>query len=88
MNFLHTREYLEEGDIVVVECSHQCNVLLTNDTNFSKYKRGEEYECYGGWYKRLPAYIAAPSTGYWNVTLDLAGGSANLRHSFNIIRNR
>jgi hypothetical protein len=87
MNFLHTREYLEQGDIVVVECSHQCNVRLTTDTNFSKFKRGGAHEYFGGFYKMLPARIAAPSTGHWNITIDLGGGSGNIRHSINIIRN-
>ncbi|MEJ5281501.1 DUF1883 domain-containing protein [Pseudomonas sp. MYb541] len=87
MNFLHTREYLEQGDIVVVECSHQCNVRLTTDTNFSKFKQSGAHEYFGSFYKMLPARIAAPSTGHWNITIDLGGGSGNIRHSINIIRN-
>ena len=88
MNFLHRREHLSQGDVVEVQCSHQCNILLTNDSNFSKYKRSERYQAFGGFFERLPARIAAPSTGYWNITIDLGGGSANISHSINIIRNR
>lgn len=86
MNFLHKREHLNTGDIVVVDCSHQCNVQLTDDSNFDRYKRGDRYNYHGGHFKRFPARIAAPSTGYWNITLDLGGGSATIRHSINIIR--
>lgn len=87
MNFLHSREHLEEGDIVEVQCSHQCNVRLTTDTNFASFKRGRAHQYFGGFYKMLPARIAAPHSGYWNITIDLGGGSANIRHSINIIRN-
>ena len=87
MKFLHTREHLEEGDVVVVQCSHQCNVRLTTDTNFSRIKQGGRHEYFGGFYKMLPARIAAPSTGYWNITIDIGGGSATITHSINIIRN-
>lgn len=87
MNFLHSREHLEEGDIVEVQCSHQCNVRLTTDTNFANFKRGRAHQYFGGFYKMLPAHIAAPHAGYWNITIDLGGGSANIRHSINIIRN-
>ncbi|WP_273820573.1 DUF1883 domain-containing protein [Pseudomonas asplenii] len=88
MNFLHTREYLEQGDIVVVECSHHCNVRLTTDNNFAQFKRGKDHYYCGGFYNTLPARIAAPHSGYWNVTIDLVGGTTNLTHSISIIRNR
>ncbi len=87
MKFLHSREYLEQGDVVQVQCSHQCNVRLTTDSNFATFKRGGKYQYYGGFYKMLPAQIPAPSTGYWNITIDLGGGSANITHSISIIRN-
>ena len=38
MGFLHKREYADAGDIVVVDCSHRCNVLLLDDNNFSSYR--------------------------------------------------
>ncbi|AUT46998.1 DUF1883 domain-containing protein [Achromobacter sp. AONIH1] len=86
MDFLHKREYLHEGDVVVVDCSHRCNIWVTNDTNFSNYKNGRQYRGYGGGYTQLPARIPIPSTGYWNITLDLGGGSANIRHSIQILK--
>ncbi|MDX6696204.1 MAG: hypothetical protein QOF02_3807 [Blastocatellia bacterium] len=86
MSFLHKREYLDEGDVVVVNCSHQCNVMLTTDENFQRYRRGDEFHYHGGFYKRLPARIPVPRTGQWNITLDLGGGNANIRYSINIIK--
>lgn len=86
MNFLHSREYLEKGDVVVVDCSHQCNVMLTDDSNFQRYRSGSRFEYFGGHYTRLPAQITAPRSGHWNITIDLGGGSATIRHSIQIIR--
>lgn len=85
MSFLHKRMHLNHGDIVVVDCSHQCNVSILTDTNFSNYKSGRRYQYHGGFFKMLPARIQAPSTGYWNVVIDLGGGSANIRHSISVI---
>ncbi len=85
MSFLHKRMHLNYGDTVVVDCSHQCNVIILTDTNFSNYRSGRRCQYHGGFFKMLPARIQAPSTGYWNVVLDLGGGSANIRHSISVI---
>lgn len=87
MQFLHKREFLNKGDVVEVDCSHQCNVRLTTDSQFSNFKNGRRHEYYGGFYERLPARIAAPQSGNWNITIDIGGGSANLTHSITIHRN-
>ena len=87
MSFLHKREHMNRGDCAVVDCSHQCNVMLMDDNNFSKYKRGGRFGYLGGFYSRLPAEISVPHTTNWNIVLDLGGGSATVRHSINIIRN-
>jgi len=40
-------------------------------------RRAHHY--YGGHSDRLPARITVAQDGYWNVTLDLGGGSASIR---------
>ncbi|MGM7822830.1 DUF1883 domain-containing protein [Yersinia enterocolitica] len=87
MNFLHKRMILNAGDTVVVQCSHQCNVLLTTDSNFSNYKNGRGFEHHGGggFFERLPARLVVPRDGAWNVTIDLGGGQASIRHSITVI---
>lgn len=85
-NFIHAREWLEEGDIVVVECDHQCNVMLTDDANFQSYRRGGRFEYFGGHYKMLPARIAVPRNGHWNVTIDLGGRPANIRYNISYLK--
>lgn len=86
-NFIHAREYLHAGDVVVVDCSHQCNVCLMDDTNFSYYRRGTRFQHWGGHFTRLPARIAVPHDGYWNVTIDLGGGRANIQYNIHYLKN-
>jgi hypothetical protein len=86
MNFIHSRELLSAGDIVVVQCNYQANVLVTDDHNFQRYKSGSTFNYHGGNYKRFPVKIAVPTDGYWNVTIDLGGGSAQLRYSIRFVK--
>ncbi len=87
MDFLHERKYLHRGDTVIVASSHQCNILLTDDINFSNYKNGRAFthEGGGGFFKKLPASLIVPRDGNWNITLDLAGGTATVKHSITIV---
>jgi hypothetical protein len=86
MDFFYDRQYLEEGDIVVVDCDHQCNVEVMDDHNFQAYRSLRGHTYYGGFYRSLPARIVVPYSGHWNVTLDLGGGSANIRYGFSYIK--
>jgi uncharacterized protein DUF1883 len=86
MDFIHAREYLQAGDIVLVNSSHQCNIVLTTDTEFDNYKSGRNFRHSGGHYKMFPARIPVPHADNWNVTLDLGGGLANIRYSIAYIK--
>ncbi|MBF9196665.1 DUF1883 domain-containing protein [Microvirga terrestris] len=85
MQFQHWREHLNKGDVVEIDCSHRCNVKLMDDSNFNRFKRSDRHSYYGGHYDRLPARIVVPHTGTWNITLDLGGGSANIRFGMRVI---
>ena len=87
MNFLHTRENLNSGDVVVVDCSHQCNIMLLTDHNFNHYKKGNKFQYHGGAYKMFPVRISVPSNDNWNIVLDLGGGNATVEHSISFIKN-
>ncbi|WP_337249240.1 DUF1883 domain-containing protein [Escherichia coli] len=78
---------MNDGDLVRVQCSHQINVLLMDDSNYQAFKRGGRFIYYGGFYERFPANITVPHSGYWNVVLALPPGHrANIRYSINVIR--
>lgn len=86
MSFIHSRKHLTEGNVVSVQCSHQINVLLMDDHQFSNYKNGRDANIYGGFYQRFPANIVVPHSGYWNVVLALpAGHRASIKYSINVI---
>jgi hypothetical protein len=72
---VQARESLNAGDIVIVNCDHQCNVLVMDDSNFSSYRRGGSAKYYGGFFRRLLARVAVPTSGSWNIVVD-AGASA------------
>lgn len=86
MSYIHSREWVDSGSIVSVQCSHQINVLVMDDTNYSMFKRGQSAKVYGGFYTGFPANISVPHSGNWNVVLALPPGRrANIKYSINII---
>lgn len=85
MGFIHARQQLKTGQSIRVDCDTQCNVMLTDDTNFNSYKRRHRCTYYGGHYKKFPVVITPPHGGNWNVTIDLGGGRANIRYSISVI---
>lgn len=86
MEFIHMREYLNSGDVVVVSCSRKSNVMLTNDINFNKYKYDKPYNYYGGAFTKYPAKIPVPRTGHWNITIDVGGEDGTIEYSVKIFK--
>ena len=86
MQFITARQLLDQGDVVVVVSDTQCNVRIFDDANFRAFTSGRRATYYGGFYRAFPASITVPSTGYWNVVLDVGPGrSANIRYSIRYI---
>jgi hypothetical protein len=86
MSFVYLREYLNAGDVVVVQCSHQCNVRVMDDANFYRYKSGASHNYHGGHYKMLPARVRVPSSGYWTTTIDLGGSNDRFEYSIGYLK--
>lgn len=82
---LHKRLFLKHGDVVEINSDTQANVLLLDDSEYENYKAGDSYRYYGGFFKSFPARLAPPNSGYWNVVLDLGGGSGTVRNSMKVI---
>ncbi|WP_158930647.1 DUF1883 domain-containing protein [Acidisphaera sp. S103] len=87
VTFIHDRQFLNRGDVVIVECDHQCNVRVMDDHNFEKFKQGVQHRYYGGFYRILPARIVIPNSGYWNSTLDLGSRHAHVRHAVRYLKS-
>ncbi len=88
MNFLHQKGYYSAGDIIVLQCNTQCNFMIMSDSNFSSYRERRDFNHYGGHFKSFPAKIKVPSSGSWNVVIDLGGGAANIRYGLSVIKAR
>lgn len=80
----HSREHLSAGDVVVVNCTHQCNVMVFDDHNYRVYQSGGRAKYYGGFYTHLPARISVPTSGQWNVVLEAPHGA---RYGMSAIRH-
>ena len=85
-NFIGAREFLAKGDVVIVQCSHQCNVLVMDDQNFQAYKQRKKCTYFGGHFKTFPAKIVVPANGHWNTIIDLGGAQAQISHAINYVR--
>ena len=85
-NFIAAREQLAKGDVVIVQCSHQCNVLVMDDQNFAAYRQRKKCTYFGGHFKAFPARIAVPATGHWNTVIDLGGKTAEITHAISYLR--
>ena len=82
MTHLHKRIHLYEGDMVKVDCSHECTILLTDDINYKRFKQGTKFKHYGGggFFKKLPVTLTAPHDGQWNIILQLSDIHRNAQH--------
>jgi len=85
LDFLHTPMYLEKGSLVQLSCDTQCNFMLMDDANFASYQSGSGFRYLGGLVRRSPATIRAPHSGYWNVVIDVGGGSASIRYGLRVL---
>jgi hypothetical protein len=85
VNYLHYDLKLEAGQAVEVTLDKQANVRLLDESNFSKYKRSERHEYFGGLTKTSPAVLKPPRPGRWHVVVDLGGYAGTVHASVRTI---
>ncbi|MGA9762644.1 MAG: DUF1883 domain-containing protein [Gaiellaceae bacterium] len=73
------------GDIAEVSLSGGANVRLLDSSNFSRYKRGDRYQVYGGLATESPARIPIPRSGHWYVVVDMQGLKGSVRAGVRLI---
>jgi hypothetical protein len=79
MNFLHYEVTTAPGEAIrVILRGNAANVLVMDDTNYQKYRAGEEYKYFGRYYDRSPAIIRPPNGGRWHVVINLGGYAGNV----------
>ena len=87
MKYIHTRRYLKQGDVVQVDCDTQCNFMLLTDENFAAYQLVRQFRYYGGTFKRFPARVAVPESGFWNLIVDLNGAECEPQYTITVIES-
>lgn len=79
MKYLHYPITASAGNTVVVSLDSQANVRLLDPINYSRYRRGERHEFYGGLARVSPFPLRVPRTGEWHVAIDLGGSAGTIR---------
>ncbi len=85
MRFIHQRRHLNKGDIVQLDCDTQCNFMLLTDAAYAAYQQVRRFSYCGGTFKHFPARIAVPESGDWNIIIDLAGATDEIRYNITIV---
>ena len=86
MNFLHYDLTLGSGEVVEVTLDRQANVRLLDDSNFQRYKGGQQHHYYGGQSKASPVRLPAPHPGHWHLVIDLGGYAGTVRASVTTVK--
>lgn len=85
MEYIHSRDYFKSGDVIKVNCSHECKVMLLDNKNYDKFRSNQKFEHYGGFYKQFPVKIKVPSDDTWNIILDFGDKQITVKYSIDLI---
>lgn len=84
----HKLDHLSRGDRVEITLQgNAANVRLMNNSNFQAYKNGRKHKYYGGLVNRSPFFLTVPSSGQWNITVDMLGLRGQVRSSVRVLPN-
>jgi hypothetical protein len=85
MNYLHYEFDLGSDNVVEVRLDKQANVRLLDNSNYQRYRLGQQYNFYGGRATKSPAHLRPPHSGHWHLVIDLGGYAGTVNASVNII---
>lgn len=86
MYFLHYPLGQVAGAVAVVELSGtDANLMLPNDDVLASYKSGRRYAYCGSYYRQPPTRIGVPSSGRWNIVVELGGAAGNVSASVTLV---
>jgi len=85
MNFLHSRLQLRANALVEVSLSRPgANVMIMSDFNYDRYSRGQPFEYYGDNFNTTQVRLVAPTTGFWNLVVDLGGAPGTISATYSV----
>ncbi len=85
MSYIHQEFNLSSGQAIEVTLDKQANVLLLDATNYSHYRRRQQFRYYGGLVKVSPYRIAAPHAGHWHLVIDRGGLGGTVRAATRLV---
>ncbi|MCY4518169.1 MAG: DUF1883 domain-containing protein [Acidimicrobiaceae bacterium] len=84
--FLHSDlGHRSAGDVLVVTLTSGANVLLLDETNYQRYRRGEKHQYRGGLAKKTPVRLRIPHAGHWHGVVDMRGLRGSTNAGFQVI---
>jgi hypothetical protein len=89
MDFVHyDLSQLSGGETVEVTLANAANVRLLDSLNLNSYRRGAQYQFYGGYVTHSPYTVRVPHAGHWHLVLDLGGYPGQIRSSVRVLAGR
>jgi D-alanyl-D-alanine dipeptidase len=86
MNYLHARFNAERGATVDVTLSRRgANVMLMTDEQYDHYSRGDAFDYYGENFQTVRARVEIPSSGNWNLVVDMGGAPGSVTASYAVV---
>ncbi|WP_236783315.1 DUF1883 domain-containing protein [Aliivibrio fischeri] len=87
MDFQHYNlGYLNQGQAVEISLQgNAANVILVDSTNFDRYRRGQQFQHYGGYVTTSITKLPVPRTGHWHVAIDLGGRSGKVASEVRVL---
>lgn len=85
MNYLHWDfTGLKRGAVATVTLTGvESDVMLMSPSNYSRFRRNDRFEYYGGHYKKSPVRLVVPSSGSWYLVV-IPGPGGRVRASVSI----
>jgi curved DNA-binding protein CbpA len=74
------------GDRVRVWLDRRANVLLLDESDYLRYRRGDGFRYLGGYARYSPVDLYVPYPGRWYLVVDLGGAPVSLRVRAEMIR--
>ena len=86
MHYLHHEFEAGPDDSIEVLLDGQANVMLLDDQNFGRYRKGESFRYHGGLAEYSPTKLNPPRRGRWHVVVDLGGHAGSVRAGVSVLQ--
>jgi hypothetical protein len=87
MNYLHSPlgQQVKGTKVKFTIKGNACNVVLLDDVNYQRYRRGKKYSYYGGHTTQSPVILTIPESKVWHGVVDFGGYKGKADVSVTII---